>query len=80
MKMTVTLHMAIAIPYLRHFLQQSQTDGEPQEAFTDVGYEDAFAYLNQLEADGFEFVPACDDYDQVGRCRGHKKEVNDETL
>jgi len=72
MKSGQTLHLVIAIDYAERLPDLSElftVEGKPS---TDA---EVRAELQELKAAGFEFIPACDDYDEKGRCRGHRFEA-----
>lgn len=74
MKSGKTLHVVIAIDYAERMPDLSGLLNSEGEPLTDA---EARTALRELKADGFEFIPACDDHDETGRCRGHRFEANE---
>lgn len=74
---TRTVHMAVAVDWLRGFLLMREREGHSQDIVTrsdgePVSYAAALEHLAGLEKDGYAFIPSCDDTDETGRCRGHR--------
>ena len=69
-----TLHMQATVNFVIEAVRDLERRGAPQDYVTaggqPVSYADAYAYLAKMKADGYEFVPCCENVDERGRCRG----------
>jgi len=69
-----TYHMAIVVSYPRRLHEAGQDitgllctrDGHP------CSPEEILSHCDWLASQGFECIPACDDTDEKGRCKGHE--------
>ena len=75
-KIERTQHIVFSIRLARTLMEKSRADGEEQDFFrgeTLLTWDEAFAYLDTLEARGFRYIPSsdCDNMAEDGSCLGH---------
>lgn len=82
MQTSRTMHLSMTLRFFREALRDAEQRGLPQE-FVSAGDEpatfaEAYAYIDQLEADGYTLVPMseCDNFDKTQGCLGHIKETD----
>ena len=67
-------HVRATIGYVRRQLVEAAREGRPQDYVTrdgmPVSFADALSILGQMQDDGMEYVPCCDNCDEKGACQG----------
>lgn len=64
-----TLHMTVPIAMAESIADLSGMFNSEGKPMTDA---ESRAALQELRDAGFTDVPACDDHDETGKCRGHQ--------
>jgi hypothetical protein len=74
--MTGMRHMNATVAYVYTIIKGLQFEGKPQDYVTrdgePVSYEEALEHLEQMQRDGFKFIPCCDNFDKERGCMGSK--------
>lgn len=76
--MKESIHISVGIAYLLSMLNRQEQQLKEQTVVCrkdnkPLTFDEARKELLELQAQGFEVVPPCDNYDEKGLCKGHKK-------
>lgn len=74
------MHMNVGINYFRMMHNEGKDiTGWLTHGDRDMTPEEILAYLDELEAKGYECVPTCDNVNERGGCAGHLMTAEEET-